>query len=946
MHLSAVSRKLHEATVRFFSALSFGAIRHPWRVLTVAALVTLAAAPGLWRLRLRTDGHALIAPNAPEVRTDQAIRADFGIEDQVVVLVHTDRPEGIFNPGTLTLVRQLTADLARLPGINVSNLLSLATEPGMHYRPGTLVRQTLLEPPLTTAAELAQLRDDLRRIELYTGTLVSADGRSTAILLGAPAGADRTALYESILGVLAARGPTEEDLSVTGAPVAEALLGLHILEDLGVPRAWLGTSTRARTEQVDWALPHSLQELRLLLARRIGLVPLVVGVMLLVFYVSFRNLLATVLPLPEVAATLVFVFGLMGWCHVPIYLTIAVLPVLLTAMCVTDEIHVFSRYFTLLRQRPDVPQIDLVRETMSEMVCPVANTTLTTAMGFVSFAFSPLKPVQAFGIFTGIGVLFSLFYSLTVIPAVLTLIDARRLVTRRPETPRSFSTRLAAGFGALALRVIARRRWAVGVIALAVLLTPLGLRRLVIQDSWIDGFDPSSEFRRATQLVNDQFFGMHLLLVCLESGAVLKGEVAGPPDAAGQILLPGNLVGDLAEIAGSSLTLWTEPHPDALTLTNPPLPRSLHTHVEMQQRVGTNIIARLPPDAESAAFWREAGGSASFDLVAHTQLKPEMVEATRQLAEYLRGRRDCAVGGVVGPYEYLATTRFMVRPNDPHAREIAPNASEVRVLWDYYRLARGPHRLRQAIDTNCWRTLTTVFLKDANFVDTARLLSGIRDYERDHLAALGLKVSFAGDVAVSQSLIRGIVTTQLQSLLGSLVGIYLVTAILGRSWRWGVYCVLPSTLAVLMNFAVMGWLGIPLGVATSMFAGMTLGIGVDFAIHVLEGCEVASAAGMGRLEALRQAMVMTGPPVLINTIAVSLGFGVLMFSQVPANARLGLLTVLGLVDCLIATLLLLPVMLYWWPLPGPAPAKTAPVPQVQDLPPTREVSGVRVTDAG
>ena len=59
--------------------------------------------------------------------------------------------------------------------------------------------------------------------------------------------------------------------------------------------------------------------------------------------------------------------------------------------------------------------------------------------------------------------------------------------------------------------------------------------------------------------------------------------------------------------------------------------------------------------------------------------------------------------------------------------------------------------------------------------------------------------------------------------------------------------------------------------------------------------------------------VLTGPPALINTLAVSLGFGVLLLSQVPANARLGLLMVLSLVNCLIASLLILPVLLYWWP---------------------------------
>ena len=55
-------------------------------------------------------------------------------------------------------------------------------------------------------------------------------------------------------------------------------------------------------------------------------------------------------------------------------------------------------------------------------------------------------------------------------------------------------------------------------------------------------------------------------------------------------------------------------------------------------------------------------------------------------------------------------------------------------------------------------------------------------------------------------------------LFWSLVGIYAITALLGRSLRWGIYCVIPSTLAVLINFAVMGWMNIPLGVATSMFA--------------------------------------------------------------------------------------------------------------------------------
>jgi hypothetical protein len=236
-------------------------------------------------------------------------------------------------------------------------------------------------------------------------------------------------------------------------------------------------------------------------------------------------------------------------------------------------------------------------------------------------------------------------------------------------------------------------------------------------------------------------------------------------------------------------------------------------------------------------------------------------------------------------------------------------AEEAKGLWDYYRFARGAHRLRQAVDGDYTRSLTTVFLKDANFAGTARLMSDLRAYEREHLLPLGINIGFAGDVAVSQSLIHSIVTTQLQSLGWSLAGIFVVTAFLAGSARRGFYCLLPSLLAVVIKFAVMGWADIPLGVATSMFAAMTLGIGVNCAIHLLEGFEQARAAGQSPHDAMARSLRLTGPPALINTLAVSLGFGVLMLSQVPANARLGLLLVLGLANCFIVSVLLLPALL-------------------------------------
>src|SRR5262249_35956879 len=149
----------------------------------------------------------------------------------------------------------LTQEFQRIKGLHDSDVVSLATEHGFRTRPGTLVFQTFLETPRQTRQQLDELRDDLRRIELYTGTIVGYDYKSAAILIGLPRGLDRTKLYQTILEVIAAKGRVQDELAVSGAPVAEALLGIHILEDLGVPKALLGTTTRARTEMSAWKWP-------------------------------------------------------------------------------------------------------------------------------------------------------------------------------------------------------------------------------------------------------------------------------------------------------------------------------------------------------------------------------------------------------------------------------------------------------------------------------------------------------------------------------------------------------------------------------------------------------------------------------------------------------------------------------------------------------------------
>lgn len=861
-------------------------------------LITLAAAPGLLHLTLRTDGHALVSPTAPEVIADKIIRDQFGIHDQLVVRVQPGGTNDIFNPATLQLVRDLTAALKKIFGVGPADVISLATEPSFRLRPETLTQQKMLEPQLVSPAELAQLRDDLQRIKLYTGTLVAMDGRSTVILVGVPDSVNREQFYETILQLIAAQKDSTNEIAVTGAPVAESLFGIQILEDLGVPQTLLGAARRIENSghATGSSILHSPSAI-LASLKNLGLVPLSALVMMLVLLICFRNLLAALLPLPGVAATMIFVFGLMGWLGVPIYLTTAVMPVLLTVISVTNDIYLFSRYFNLLRENPGADHITLLEETFRKLTRPVVCTAFAAVIGFLSFGFSPLVPVKMFGLFTGIGALFGLFLSLTVVPALLVLVNPKWLRPSENKSDKHSIATLAAGFVRLGNVVVRHRHWVIGGALAVIALTPFGLRRLVVQDGWTNGFAPDSEFRRVTESVNENFFGTHLLYVCAQSTNTLHGEIPVAAINGPDLTLPGTLVSEPATIIGSPITLTAG---DA----------EWRTHIEFVNAGADKLYAHLARD-ESTNHFSETlakAGRAQFQITPRTHVQAKIIRALGDLETFIRTHQQ-EVGGVLGPLDYLTTTRFMARTGDPDARALPDTAVEIKMMWNYYALALGPERLRQVVDTNYCQSLTTIFLKDANFQDTARLMNSIRAYENKNLTPLGIKLTFAGDVAVSQSLIGGIVSTQLQSLIWSLLGIFLVTALLGGSWRWGFFCLVPSLLAVLIKFSVMGWLDIPLGVATSMFAAMTLGIGVNCAIHLLEGFEQAQAGGKKSADGIAHALRFTGPPALINTLAVSLGFGVLMCSQVPANARLGLLLVLGLVNCFIVSVLLLPALL-------------------------------------
>jgi predicted RND superfamily exporter protein len=97
-----------------------------------------------------------------------------------------------------------------------------------------------------------------------------------------------------------------------------------------------------------------------------------------------------------------------------------------------------------------------------------------------------------------------------------------------------------------------------------------------------------------------------------------------------------------------------------------------------------------------------------------------------------------------------------------------------------------------------------------------------------------------------------------------------------------------------------------------MFAGIALGIGLDFAIHLATAYRQRLSEGVPASEALRSTIEVTGPAVCVSAASITAGFSVLMLSEIAPNVQLGVMICLCLLTCAVTTLLLIPSLLKLW----------------------------------
>ncbi|RUL85750.1 RND transporter [Tautonia sociabilis] len=155
---------------------------------------------------------------------------------------------------------------------------------------------------------------------------------------------------------------------------------------------------------------------------------------------------------------------------------------------------------------------------------------------------------------------------------------------------------------------------------------------------------------------------------------------------------------------------------------------------------------------------------------------------------------------------------------------------------------------------------------------------------------------------------RGVIETQWNTFAIATAGILVMLTLAFRGPGLALLALLPTMLAVSLVLGLMGWLGLKMDIATALVASVALGLSVDDTFHCLLQFRRRRLTSSFE-EALSSSYAITGPGVLLSSLAVALGFSVLRFSEFVPFATFGLMVAIATAGSSIGNIVLLPACL-------------------------------------
>jgi predicted RND superfamily exporter protein len=340
-------------------------------------------------------------------------------------------------------------------------------------------------------------------------------------------------------------------------------------------------------------------------------------------------------------------------------------------------------------------------------------------------------------------------------------------------------------------------------------------------------------------------------------------------------------------------------------------------------RVDYNLVDFFPADSEvyldHQEITRRFAGTHFVDIhldsgAPEAIFDPAFLRRIETLQADIEGWPQ--VGKSVSVVQYIKRLNQAVHGDEPSEYRIPDDADLNAQLFFLFSASGDPSQLAELTTSDSQGAHIRVFLRNGRFSDNKPLLDWLetrvaRDFPAD-------RYRLGGEAFVNHYWMRLIGQSVINSLLLMFALMFLAGWFLMRNLRAAVLMILPVSMGVLVTYGCMGFLDIPIGLATSIFASIAMGIGIDYAIHYLFHYRLARQEGGSYEEANLKTMSTTGKLVIGNAATVVSGFLVLVLARTVPPNQIGIFVAVGVGASLMTTLLVLGVLTRYVPVAAAA----------------------------
>lgn len=454
-------------------------LRYRWYVIAVSCLAMIALSTGVRFLGITNDYRSLFDVDNPQLVALDAFEYTYGASNTALIAV-APKHGTVFARGAFNALHGLTEAAWQVPYSTRAD--SLANYNHTWAERDDLIVQPLigdLDDPDNDALdeeEIARIQKIALSEPELVGRLISKDGKVAGLLISFSLPEKPDAAVAEITNHLAG---ILDKAHADNPDIAFYLTG-------GIPlnRAFSDTTK----DDMKTLMP----------------------IVFLVIVVATALLLRSVFGTAAIIAVLGFVIastiGFAGWAGTVFNPVNSGMPIIVMTVAVAHSIHIVSS--TLLAMGRGLDRHAAIIDAIRVNAWPVFLTSLTTAIGFLSLNASDSPPFRVLGNLVAFGVLCAFLYSLTLLPAVLSLVPMRARVQR-----------LTAGwFERLGDFVITHRRMLLVGCIMTAAIAITGIPRIELTDNWTRYLSERYQFRKDTDFVVQNLTGMETLEYSLMAG--------------------------------------------------------------------------------------------------------------------------------------------------------------------------------------------------------------------------------------------------------------------------------------------------------------------------------------------------------------------------------------------------------------------------------------------